>query len=74
MKDDQFRSLSRMLEEYNRLVRPITEQIKIQDRWNKIASPILRVAELNKDILAGVSKFDLQLANQIGALVRPYQS
>ncbi len=63
-----------MVEEYNRLVKPITEQLKIQDKWESIASPSLRVAELNKDILAGVSKFDLQLADQISAIVRPYQS
>lgn len=74
MKNDLLCSLSHMVEEYNRLVKPITEQIQIQDRWEAIASPILRVAELNKDILAGVSKFDLQLADQISAMVRPYQS
>lgn len=74
MKNDQFHSFSRMLEEYSRLVKPIKEKIQIQDRWDEITSPILRVAKLNKDILAGVSKFDLQLADKIDALVSPYQS
>lgn len=50
MKNDNlFRSLSRMAEEYDRLVSPLTEQLKIYDRWHEIASPLLRVAEMHND-------------------------
>ena len=43
-KDDIFGSLSRMAEEYDRLVSPMTKLIGIYDRWNGIDSPLLRVA------------------------------
>ena len=47
MKNDElFRSRYRMAEEYDRLVSPLTEQLKINDRWHEITSPILRVAEI----------------------------
>ncbi|MDD5891987.1 MAG: hypothetical protein PUC72_05555 [Bacteroidales bacterium] len=74
MGKDYFDSLYRMAEEYNRIVSPLTEQLRIQDRWNTITSPIQRVAEMNQTILAGVTAFDTSLAQQLSLLTEPYQT
>ncbi len=71
--DDLFRSLFRMAEEYDRLVSPLTEQLKIYDRWNEIASPILRVAEMRDNVLKGVTAFDTSLAHYLAVITEPYQ-
>ncbi len=74
MKNDElFRSLSRMAEEYDRLVSPLTEQLKIYDRWHEIASPILRVAEMHDDVLKGVTAFDALLADHLSLITEPYR-
>ncbi|WP_139355613.1 hypothetical protein [Oribacterium sp. C9] len=71
--DDMFRSLYRMVEEYNRLVGPLTEHLHIYDRWNEIESPLLRVAELNDDVLKGVTAFDTSLADHLSFMTGPYR-
>ena len=71
---DFFRSLSRMADEYNRLVSPLTDQLKINDRWHEIESPVLRVAKMRDDVLSGVTAFDLSLAHRLRMLIDPYQS
>lgn len=71
--DDMFRSLSRMVEEYDRLVSPLTKQLEIYDRWHEIASPILRVAEMHDDVLKGVTAFDTSLARHLSRITEPYQ-
>lgn len=71
--DDIFRSLSRMADEYNRLVSPLSEQLKIYDRWHEIESPVLRVAKMRNEVLSGVTAFDLGLAHQLRMLIDPYQ-
>lgn len=73
MKKDEYRSLSRMLEEYNRLTKPIAEQLKLQTKWESIISPIQRIVEMNGEILAGAVKIDTGLADEIKALVTAYQ-
>lgn len=71
--DDLVRSLSRMAEEYNRLVSPLTRQLKIYDRWNEIESPILRIAEMHNNVLKGVTAFDTSLAQHLAVITEPYQ-
>lgn len=74
MKNDElFRSLSRMAEEYDRLVSPLIKQLKIYDRWHEITSPILRVAEMHDDVLKGVTAFDTSLADHLTRITEPYQ-
>ena len=74
MKNDELvRSLSRMAEEYDRLVSPLTEQLKIYDRWHEITSPILRVAEMHDDVLKGVTAFDTSLADHLRLITEPFQ-
>ena len=75
MKDDDFfSSLSRMADEFNRLVSPLIDQLKIKDLWHEIESPVLRVAKMRDDVLPGVTAFDLSLANRLRMLIDPYQS
>lgn len=71
--DDMSRSLSRMAEEYDRLVSPLTKKLEIYDRWNEITSPILRVAEMHDDVLKGVTAFDASLARHLSLITEPYQ-
>ena len=71
--DDMFRSLSCMAEEYDRLVSPLTEQLKISDRWHEITSPILRVAAMHDDVLEGMTAFDTSLARHLSMMTEPYQ-
>jgi len=71
--DDMLRSLSRMAEEYDRLVSPLTKQLEIYDRWHKIESPLLRVAEMHDDVLKGVTAFDTSLARHLSRITEPYQ-
>ena len=71
--DELFRSLSRMAEEYDRLVSPLTERLKIYDRWHEITSPILRVAEMHDDVLKGVTAFDTSLADRLSLITEPYR-
>ena len=73
MDKDEYRSLSRMLEEYNRLTKPIADQLKLQTKWESIISPIQRMVEMNGEILAGAVKIDTGLADEIKALVTAYQ-
>ena len=68
-----FDSLFRMVEEYNRLVSPVIKQLAFNDRWEQIASPLLRVAELQHDVVLGVSKFDTTLASRLTEIAKPYQ-
>lgn len=72
--DDFYSSLSRMADEFNRLVSPLTDQLKIDDRWHEIESPVLRVAKMRDDVLPGITAFDLSLANRLRMLIDPYQS
>lgn len=72
--DDMYRSLFCMAEEYNRIIGPLTKQLKIYDRWHEIASPLLRVAEMNRDVLAGVSRYDMALAHKLSVMIEPYQA
>lgn len=62
-----------MAEEYDRLVSPLTEQLKLYDRWHEISSPVLRVVEMNRDVLDGVTRFDTMLAHRLSVLTEPYQ-
>ncbi len=71
--DDIFRSLSNMVEEYNRLVSPLTEQFKIVDKWNETFSPILRVAQTYQDVLDKANSIGDALATRISELTTPYQ-
>ena len=71
--DDMFRSLSRMAEEYDRIVSPLTKQLEIYDRWHEIMSPILRVAEMHDDVLKGVTAFDTSLARRLSIMTEPYK-
>lgn len=71
--DDTFRSLSRMAEEYDRLVSPLTKQLGLYDRWYEIASPILRVVEMHDAVLKGVTAFDTSLARLLSIMTEPYQ-
>ena len=72
--DDMFCSLSRMAEEYDRLVSPLTKQLEIYDRWHEIESPLLRVAEMYDNVLKGVTAFDTSLARHLSLMTEPYQS
>ena len=63
-----------MADEFNRLVSPLTDQLKIKDLWHEIESPVLRVAKMRDYVLPGVTAFDLSLANQLRMLIDPYQS
>ena len=38
MDKDEYRSIPRMLEEYNRLTKPIAEQLEIQTKWEGMIS------------------------------------
>ena len=71
--DDMFRSLSRMAEEYDRLVSSLIKQLDIYDQWHEIESPLLRVAEMHDDVLRGVTAFDTSLARHLSSITEPYQ-
>ena len=71
--DDIYRSLSNMVEEYNRLVSPLVEQFKIVDKWNETISPILRVAQTYQNVLNKANSIDSVLASKISELTMPYQ-
>ena len=66
-----FDSLFRMVEEYNRLVSPVVKQLTFNDRWEQITSPLLRVAELQHDVVLGVSEFDTTLASRLAEITKP---
>ena len=73
MKNDElFRSLYRMAEEYDRLVSPLTEQLKINDRWHEITSPILRVAEIVKGFQIEPMNFNLTSPIETSISVHKY--
>lgn len=74
INDEMFQSLSRMAEEYDRLVSPLTKQLGIYDRWLKITSPILRVAEMRDDVFRGIIAFDMSLAHRLSLMTEPYKS
>lgn len=73
MNKDEYRSLSRMLEEIKQLTKPIAEQLKLQTKMEGVASSIQRITEINTEILAGAVKIDTGLAEKIRALVTAYQ-
>ena len=72
--NDFFESLSRMAEEYQKLIAPIRDQTQLPERWHEISSPILRIAETNKEILEGITFFDTEIAKRLEAITAPYQT
>lgn len=61
MNNEIYQSLSRMMEEYYRLIKPITEQLQLQKKWESITSPILRLTEMNREILSNARIIDAEL-------------
>lgn len=72
--NEYFESLSRMAEEYQKLIAPIRDQFQLPERWHEISSPILRIAETNKEILEGITIFDTEIAKRLEAITAPYQT
>ena len=66
---EAFRSLSHMAEEYDRIVSPLTEQLKLYDRWHEITSPLQRMVTLNHDVIFRVTAFDQSLARHLSNMI-----
>ena len=61
----EYDALFRMSEEYCNLVAPFVERLSIESRWDEIASPLLRVAEMNQEVIKGAVKAINEIESEI---------
>lgn len=67
------KALLKTAEEYERLIRPYITQVKMDDRFDYILSPIARIAEMNKTLLPQIKGMDEALAESLNGLTAKYQ-
>ena len=70
---EYYEALSRMAEEYQRILLPLREQIQFPARWNEIVSPVIRIAETNREILKGIDTFNTEVADKLREITQPFQ-
>ena len=71
--NENYEALSRMVEEYQRILAPLREQFQFPARWDEIASPIMRIAETNREMLEGINTFNTEIADKLREITRPFQ-